>query len=267
MGLIAVSATPSGALTNPERPYGAGQWDRVVWRDYCDLRGRPPTTTEIRDEVAAITKNIVINGADAGPPSEDLLRGRRAMRAQDAVSLANDNFLGGVVRLYFAYFDRDPDVGGLSYWLARRKAGAVSGVAQVSASFARSSEFVNLFGFGSNEHFVRLVYLHVMDREPDAAGLKYWVPRLDQGLAKSAMMLQFSESQENKARTARRGQTHIEYQLMLGRAAVPADFAAVTAITGPEADHFTWFRVNYFHIIDSSEYAVRTKRPYNYCRR
>lgn len=100
------------------------------------------------------------------------------------------------IRLYAAYFERLPDKGGLDYWVGKLNSGKK--LDQVSAQFAASSEFKTKYGNTTNAQFVALVYGNVLDRAPDAAGLQYWVKKLDQGMSRGTVMTNFSESSEGK---------------------------------------------------------------------
>lgn len=103
-----------------------------------------------------------------------------------------------LVRLYVAYFKRLPDQGGLDYWLKKLNAGMK--LDKVSATFAASSEFKTKYGNTTNEQFVKLVYVNVFNRQPDASGLAYWVKKLDQGMSRGTVLTSFSESSEGKRR-------------------------------------------------------------------
>ena len=103
-----------------------------------------------------------------------------------------------LVRLYVAYFKRLPDQGGLNYWLNKLNAGMK--LDKVSATFAASNEFKTKYGNTTNEQFVKLVYVNVFNRQPDAGGLAYWVKKLDQGLSRGSVLTNFSESAEGKRR-------------------------------------------------------------------
>lgn len=103
-----------------------------------------------------------------------------------------------VVRLYVAYFKRLPDLDGLNYWVGKLNSGTK--LDKVSASFASSSEFKTKYGNTTNEQFVKLVYVNVFNRQPDASGLAYWVKKLDQGMSRGTVLTNFSESSEGKRR-------------------------------------------------------------------
>lgn len=106
-----------------------------------------------------------------------------------------------VIRLYWAFFLRKPDLSGLNYWINRYEAGTkLSAIAQ---KFAQSSEFKNRYGALSNANYVKQVYLNVFERQPDAGGLAYWTGKLDRKeLTRGDVIVQFSESSEGVRRLA-----------------------------------------------------------------
>ncbi len=104
-------------------------------------------------------------------------------------------------RLYWAYFHRTPDAGGVQYWIGRLRAGA--GVAEISNAFVGSAEFRATYGSLSDAAFVDLVYRNVLNRAADLGGLSYWIGQLvGHALDRGGVMLGFSESNEYKAATA-----------------------------------------------------------------
>lgn len=111
---------------------------------------------------------------------------------------------GPLVRLYTAYFQRVPDYTGLMYWygVMYPTSGSPTSLAQVSNSFAQSSEFVGTYGSLDNAGFVTLVYQNVLGRAPDAAGYNYWLGQLNSGISRGQVMTSFSESTENQNATA-----------------------------------------------------------------
>lgn len=112
----------------------------------------------------------------------------------DDLSSPGVNAAMPVARLYTAVFKRLPDPDGLAYWLKRRRAGTTLNT--LAASMTASNEFAKTYGKLSNSQFVDLVYHNVLDRGPDPSGRAYWVTRLDHGFKRSALMVQFSESNE-----------------------------------------------------------------------
>ncbi|MEZ5228001.1 MAG: DUF4214 domain-containing protein [Acidimicrobiales bacterium] len=106
---------------------------------------------------------------------------------------------GSVERLYLAYFLRSADASGVNYWVGELQRGAR--LKTVSEAFAASSEFRQRYGNLSNADFVRLVYVNVLGRQPDASGLNYWTSMLNRGTPRGEVMIGFSESAEFMART------------------------------------------------------------------
>lgn len=105
-----------------------------------------------------------------------------------------DNRVHAVTRLYRAYFLRNPDHNGFTYWMNRRGEGRT--LASISASFAGSSEFTRRYGTLSNSAFVDRVYQNVLGRPADSGGLRYWKARLDAGMSRGQVMANFSQSTE-----------------------------------------------------------------------
>ncbi|MCU1369551.1 MAG: repeat protein [Ilumatobacteraceae bacterium] len=110
-----------------------------------------------------------------------------------------DNRVHAVTRLYKAYFLRNPDHSGFTYWLNRRGEGR--NLASISQSFATSSEFTRRYGSLSNAGFVDRVYRNVLGRPADAGGTTYWKSRLDGGMPRGQVMANFSQSSEYLRRT------------------------------------------------------------------
>lgn len=105
-----------------------------------------------------------------------------------------------VERLYRAVFLRVADQPGFDAWVAALAAGTP--LSAVASAFAASAEFVGTYGALDTVAFVTLLYRNVLDREPDGAGLAYWVGLLDGGvLTRGEVVRAFSESPEFRAVT------------------------------------------------------------------
>lgn len=104
---------------------------------------------------------------------------------------------GQAYRLYQAAFDRVPDAGGLGFWVWAMEGGVA--LQEAAEHFIASSEFVATYGAVGNRAFAELLYQHTLHRTPDASGLDFWVARLEEGVARSAVLVAFSESPENQA--------------------------------------------------------------------
>ena len=143
------------------------------------------------------------NGATitiAGPDGADSLTGiERAQFADLALAFDIDGNAGQAYRLYQAAFARQPDIDGLSFWIGQMDQGAA--LLQVAEQFIASPEFTAKYGANpSNSDFVVKLYNNVLNRDPDAGGLAFWVDQLNAGtLTRPQVLTGFSESTENKA--------------------------------------------------------------------
>ena len=107
---------------------------------------------------------------------------------------------GQASRLYTAYFLRNPDVGGLRFWVGRLAGGQSLG--GVSQFFSQSAEFEERYGDLGDSAFIDLVYTNVLGRSPDATGRAFWLTQLDSGAYdRGRIMSGFSESPEFVADT------------------------------------------------------------------
>jgi hypothetical protein len=86
---------------------------------------------------------------------------------------------GAVLRLYWAFFNREPDVEGAKYWISVYRSGrSLDAIAQ---AFATSREVVSNYGRLSNRRFLEVIYLNVLGRAADPAGSVYWLDKLEGG--------------------------------------------------------------------------------------
>ena len=132
---------------------------------------------------------------------------------------ANEN-AGNSYLLYQAAFDRTPDVEGLGYWISKVDGGA-NIVRDVAQNFILSSEFKSLYGANpSVPEFMGLLYQNVLNRTPDAEGLKYWLDEFaqagDSTLYRAGLLNNFAISAENIANVADQIAGGIQYQAYVG---------------------------------------------------
>lgn len=106
-----------------------------------------------------------------------------------------------VYRLYRAAFNRAADPSGLGFWVGQIEVMRRS-LQDVAAGFVASAEFATAYGALDDTQFVTLLYSNVLHREPDAGGLAFHVGNLANGVPRTYVLLEFSESAENKAQTA-----------------------------------------------------------------
>ncbi|MFD2365936.1 DUF4214 domain-containing protein [Pseudoduganella sp. GCM10020061] len=126
----------------------------------------------------------------AGRPNQ-LLAGVQTSPAEVTVGSYHDL----IQRVYVAYFGRPADPGGIDFWASKYlQYGMPLTAGEVSATYFSTQkvrEFVDAFGAsqesaelypGDNVTFVSAIYRNLFNREPDAAGLAYWVSALDRGV-------------------------------------------------------------------------------------
>lgn len=108
-----------------------------------------------------------------------------------------------VARLYTATFGRDPDPGGLNFWIAA--APGLGGRAAVAAAFADSREFEDRFGgldALTPDAFVGQLYRNILGREGEPEGVAFWAGAIERGVIDEADALaSFAVSAENVANT------------------------------------------------------------------
>ncbi|MFC0406608.1 SdrD B-like domain-containing protein [Roseomonas elaeocarpi] len=128
----------------------------------------------------------------------DVLRNVEDVHFVDGtLHLSVDSTAAQVTRLYDASLGRDPDQGGLNYWIGQLDSGRP--LQDLADTFLTSPEFQARYGNPSNQDFVQLLYENVLGREPDAGGAAYFNAALAAGASRSSVLLTFSESAENKA--------------------------------------------------------------------
>ncbi len=130
--------------------------------------------------------------------TDSLVQIERLKFSDMSVAIDIDGAAGQTYRLYRAAFDRVPDDGGLSFWIAQADKGL--SLNAMSTYFIASSEFVHDYGTLDNTQFVTQLYANVLHRAPDPAGLAFHVGHLDAGdTQRQDTLVAFSESNENEA--------------------------------------------------------------------
>ena len=101
-------------------------------------------------------------------------------------------------RIYKAAFNRQPDAGGLGYWIAKMDDGM--DLIEVASRFIDSGEFRSLYGsHPTSGQFITALYQNVLGRTPDEDGYDWWVEELQTNPEKTwqKVLADFSESSEN----------------------------------------------------------------------
>ena len=202
-----------------EKAIGGSGNDELIGNDAGDtlmgrggddiIRGGTGLDTALYASTRASTTTHKLVGSAiqvTGPEGTDTLYDiERAELSNMNVGFDVDGAGGEAYRLYRAAFDRTPDAGGLGFWMYYLDRGFDFVVA--ADNFLNSAEFRAMYGQNpTNEQFVHLLYVHVHHREPDAGGNQFWLDAMvnkggiyGHAWTKGEILLQFSESSENKA--------------------------------------------------------------------
>ena len=106
----------------------------------------------------------------------------------------SDEAVAGFVRRgYSLILGRGADEGGLNYWMDQLKSGQLTGAGFVKG-FLDSDEF-RAKG-ASDTEVISIFYRVMMDREPDAGGMAYWMSILDKGVSYAYIINGFAASDE-----------------------------------------------------------------------
>lgn len=90
------------------------------------------------------------------------------------------------LRLYRAFLNREPDVGGARYWIETSRSGANPD--DLAWGFAQSTEFKTANGELTNSEFLTVMYANMLGRTPDAGGFNYWLGLMNGGLSQSGVV-------------------------------------------------------------------------------
>lgn len=163
---------------------------RARWGSRRRIRTHVPTSVAVAALITATTFVVgPVSVASAEPSTFD--------EYAASYELAEDH--ADVFRLYWAFFDRKPEVGGAQYWVGRYD--QCASLLDITWSFGNSTEFVNTYGSLSDRDYITLVYANVLDRTPDENGYRYWLELLSDGsLNRSELMLYFSLGDEFRRR-------------------------------------------------------------------
>lgn len=142
----------------------------------------------------------------------DTLTGIERVRFADkALAFDVDGVAGQTYRLYQAAFDRKPDLPGIGWQIKHMDMGM--DLRQLASNFMVSPEFSALYGTNlSNAGLITQLYRNVLHREPEQAGFDFWMDILGTGKqTRNEVLMNFSESVENKAQVIGSIQNGIEY--------------------------------------------------------
>lgn len=142
----------------------------------------------------------------------------------------SDQWLAAVIGgLYQDTLGRPGEPAGVAFWVEQLRSGRRS-VAQVAASFYASAEYHSGIGGGTDETWITDLYVKVLGRSPDAAGLAYWVGQAEVA-GRTSVAYRIYQSPES-ARTRVSGL----YEALLGRSPDPSGLSFWSARVVREGD-------------------------------
>lgn len=189
-----------------EIAYGAGGNDRITGGPGNDVidGGEGVDTAIFTGARAAYSVTKTDYGLQvvdkSGVDGTDQLKGvERLMFFDGVLGFDVDGAVGKVYRTYQAAFDRIPDSGGLGFWVKAMDNGM--SLTSVAGGFMASDEFKKLYGTTpTNAEFVEKLYLNVLHRPGEPAGVEFWVNTLSHPeVSKESVLAAFAESAENQA--------------------------------------------------------------------
>lgn len=162
--------------------------------------------------INASASSVTVSDKFAGRDGVDRLSEIERVSFKD-INLAFDisGAAGQGYRLYKAAFDRTPDLKGLGYWIQEMDGGKP--LVKIAESFVESTEFLAMYGAQTSEaNFIKLLYQHVLHRDPDQSGYDYWLKDMAGGQTKASVLAFFAQSPENLEQTSELVANGIQYQ-------------------------------------------------------
>lgn len=129
-----------------------------------------------------------------------------------------------IVRLYDAILGRPAESWGYGYWRQRMEFDRL-GLTRVADIMARSPEFAATYGSLTDQQLVEQVYLNLLGRPADPAGVAFWVDQLGSGKSRGSVVARIAISAENVAATQRSVDAQVAFLNVMGRAATPTELA------------------------------------------
>jgi len=178
------------------------EWSFIATQ-HTDFFGRPVTPGELTLWVEGVPA-WGVTGLWNGQGGSDVIN--RLLQSAEAKAE-----LHGVVRLYYAAFDRHPD-GGARTWLNKSLTSVANGL--INSGEGRNKGLPTM----SVNNYVRALYVGALNRTPSASEVSYWAGQVG-SKGRPAVMVAISESGEHK--NLRRGltETQAAYVAMLHRGA------------------------------------------------
>lgn len=179
--------------------YGALDNHEFVALMYTNVLGREASEGEVQNWVNLMTRannpldkaQVALGFSDSREFINETAADAAAFAAAVTPTAGND---AQIFRLYHAALDRDPDVGGFGNWLDALANG--TSLQSAANGFASAREFSNTYGTLSDVEFIERMYLNVLDRPSDQAGMNGWLNAIDNGATKADVLLGFANARE-----------------------------------------------------------------------
>ena len=155
---------------------------------------------------ASARADSLVTCSDAGVGVHTLGQGKdtligieRIEFSDSVVDFGNSTNAACMYRIYDAVFNRAPDAAGIGFWVHALENGY--DLLGLATHFMKSDEFRAMYGDNpTNRELVTGYYRNILDREPEPAGIDFWLAVLDQGRAtREEVMVAVSESAEHQA--------------------------------------------------------------------
>jgi hypothetical protein len=185
--------------------------------------------------VADDSGSLYVEGTVTGAAGAHVLSGTTVMAFTNGVGVFDPTGTAeDVARLYLAALNRAPDVAGLEGWTALIDNSNVA-LSTVGDDFTESPEFIHDYGALSNSAYVQQLYLNVLGRAAEPAGLQGWTNALASGETRGDVLTGFSQSSEFERNTisiageADNAEAYRLYTAALNRTPDPAGLAGWSA--------------------------------------
>lgn len=179
--------------------YNDAQYVRMLYRTMFGREADEGGMNDWLDALAnGMSREYVYKGFVESVEFSNLCNSYGVQRGTVALSAYRDRNRGAtgfIARLYTKMLGRKYEDEGLEYWCRMYLTGSKSIEAIASDGFLHSQELANQKL--SNEEFVKRMYQTFLNREPDQAGMKDWVHRLEKGeVTRDTLVYGFTNSKE-----------------------------------------------------------------------
>lgn len=185
---------------NGETLNGLGGDDKFIGQGGGDIidGGSGDDTVEYQLARSGISQELM----DDGTITVTSLSGTDTLTNVERISLEDGAFIfnldgdeaGSVYRLY-DIFERTPDEAGLRFWTDVAEDRDLEFVVE---NFISNPEYTETYGGTDTTGFLEILYMTVLNREVDDAGLDFWSGALNSGAVdRSDVILDFTDSEEN----------------------------------------------------------------------